>query len=290
MSLRGKAAIVGFGELPSTRSALGKTSASLLAEACQVAIRDAGLRKEDIDGLIVSGEGAGTNALNMAEYMRLKLAFCEGVTTHGASGAYSIQLAAAAVHLGFASHVLCAFGGTREEQLGGGTPATRRREVRPSIHGEWDVPFGPVIAANGNYGLIKQRHMYQYGSADRQFARMAVNQRFNAINNPNAVFRDPITVEDVLNSRFVNDPLHLLESVMPCAGAAAVVVTSAERARLLPHRPVYLLGAGGSATTHDVVWQETGDITVTPVVQSAPRAYNMAGYGPRDMEFAEFYD
>ncbi|MDO8674105.1 MAG: thiolase family protein [Dehalococcoidia bacterium] len=148
-----------------------------------------------------------------------------------------------------------------------------------------------MVANNGHYGLLKQRHMYQYGTTDRQFAKMAVNQRFNALTNPNALFKgQPITVEDVLASRYTNDPIHLLECVMPCIGAAAVVVTSAERARLLPHPPVYVLGAGGSPTTHEVLWQRTDDITVTAVAQSAPLAYQMAGYGPKDMQFAQMYD
>ncbi len=289
MSLRGKAAIVGFGELPSVRSLPGRASYSLLAEVCAIAIRDAGLRKEDIDGLITRGEDIG--CLGLLEYLQIRPDFCEGVTMHGASGAFSIQLAAAAIHAGFANHILCVFGGTRDEALGGITPASRRRVVKPSIAGEWDVPFGPVIAANGNYGLIKQRHMYQYGSKDSQFAKIAVNQRINGLTNPNAVFKgQPITVEDVLSSRYICDPIHLLEAVMPCIGGGAVVVTSAERARMLPNPPVYVLGAGGSAASYEVIWQHTGDLTVTPVVRSAPRAYQMSGYGPKDIQFAEMYD
>ena len=100
---------------------------------------------------------------------------------------------------------------------------------------------------------------------------------------------EPITIDDVLNSRYTNDPLHLLESVMPCSGAAAVVVTSAERARALPHPPVNILGVGGPATSHDVIWQED-DVTTTPVVMSAPAALQMAQYNVKDIQFAQFYD
>ncbi|MDO8671324.1 MAG: hypothetical protein Q7O66_07815, partial [Dehalococcoidia bacterium] len=95
---------------------------------------------------------------------------------------------------------------------------------------------------------------------------------------------------DVLNSRYTNEPIHLLECVMPCAGAFAVVVTSAERARVLPNRPAYVLGAGGAAITHEHIWQKKGDITVTPIAMSARRAYEMARYGPKDLQFAEMYD
>jgi acetyl-CoA acetyltransferase len=144
--------------------------------------------------------------------------------------------------------------------------------------------------ANTGYGLMKRRHMYEYGTTDEQFAKMAVNQRFNALKNPNAVFKDePITVDDVLNSRWVNEPLHLLESVMPCGGAAACIVTSADRAKSLPNSPVYILGAGAGATSHDAIWQ-ADRITTSPVVVSARKALEMAGYSAKDIEFAEFYD
>ena len=92
-----------------------------------------------------------------------------------------------------------------------------------------------------------------------------------------------------MNSRFVNDPLHLLECVMPCSGANAVVVTTAARAKALPNPPAYILGVGGPATQHDVVWQDA-DIATSPVVMSAPMALRMAQYSASDMKFAQFYD
>jgi acetyl-CoA acetyltransferase len=119
---------------------------------------------------------------------------------------------------------------------------------------------------------------------------MAVPQRFNALTYPNAVFRgQPLTIEDVLNSRVVNDPPHWLECVMPCEGAAACLVTSAERAKSWPHPPVYLLGAGAGVSYHDTIWQSPR-MTTTPVVVSARKAYEMAGYAPKDIQFAECYD
>lgn len=288
MSLRGRAAIVGFGELPSVRTLEGRSTLSLLTEVASIAIQDARLRKEDIDGLIT--RGSDVSCVGLAEYMQLKPAFCEGVTLHGASGADSVALAASAINSGYANCILCVFGGTRNPNIGGFEPGEQRGEGPRSFSSEWEVPFGPVIAMNGPYALMKSRHMFQYGTRDEQFAKISANQRFNALSNPNAVFHgQPITVEDVLRSRYTNEPLHLLESVMPCNGAGAVIVTSAERARSLPNPPVYVLGAGGGATTHDMLWQE-GDITVTPVVMSAPRAFQMAAYGPMDMEFAQFYD
>jgi acetyl-CoA acetyltransferase len=130
--------------------------------------------------------------------------------------------------------------------------------------------------------------MYKYGTKPEQLARIAVNQRFNALKNPLAALRSPLTVDDVLASRYVNEPLHLLECVMPAAGGIAFIVTTAERARGLKQPPVYLLGAG-VAQGNENSWV-TPDVCVTPTAYSAPAAYRMAGYGPQDMQFAEFYD
>ena len=288
MTLRGKAAIVGFGELPSRRTYPGRATFSLLAEATRLALAHAGLRKEEIDGLITRGNDVGT--MDLAEYMGLVVGFCEGITQHGASGAHSVALAAAAIHAGLANTVLCVFGGTRDTAAGGFGPGIPRGLPPASKGTEFEAPFGPAAGANTAYGLLKRRHMYEFGTTQEQFAKMAVNQRFNAQANPNAVFQgEPITVDDVLNSRLVNDPLHLLECVMPCGGAAACIVTSAERARSFPNPPVYLLGAGAGATDHDAIWQSPR-MTTTPVVMSARRAFEMAGCGPKDIQFAEVYD
>ncbi|MBI4283569.1 MAG: thiolase family protein [Chloroflexi bacterium] len=285
MTLRGKTAIVGISEVPtSRRSPPGRTTFQLLAEVADMAIKDAGLRKEDIDGLITH---EGSSPLNFAEYIGLRPAHCQGMVQHGASGATSIVTAAAAIDAGLCNYVLCAFGFVgevaRRATLPDSAPAA-------SLGSEFEAPYGPVIAANGGYGLIKTRHMYEFGTTQRQFAKIAVDERFNALTNPNSVFQgQPITIDDVLNSRFINDPLHILESVMPCDGGGAVIVTSAERAKALPHRPVYLLGAGAGATTHMNIWQNPRMVN-TPVRLSAPRAFRMAGYAPKDMQFAEFYD
>jgi len=123
-----------------------------------------------------------------------------------------------------------------------------------SVASEWEAPYGPGAATTGAYALIKRRHMHEFGTKDEQFARMAVRQRFNALENPNAVFHgQPITLEDVLNSRYASEPIHLLETVMPCYGAAAAIVTSAGRARSIAERPAYLLGAGAGGVSHDQI-------------------------------------
>ena len=279
MSLRGKAAIIGFAELPTRRDYPGRSMEGLCAEAAALAIADAGLTKDDIDGLVVEGQTA-TPAL-MADYLKLRPSYATGVSMQGASGATAVVAAAAALNAGLCTNVLIVIGATR------GTPGAPTSGA--SIRSEFEAPFGPALGAGTGYGLLYQRHMHEYGTTPEQMAKLAVDQRFNALENPNSAFQgQPITIDDVLNSRYVNEPLHLLECVMPSAGAAALIVTTAERAHVGPNRPVYVLGCGieqGNAN----IWQNEV-ITETPVKRTAARAFAMAGYEPKDMQFAEFYD
>ena len=116
-----------------------------------------------------------------------------------------------------------------------------------------------------------------------------MNQRFNALENPNAAFRgQPITVDDVLNSRYINEPLHLLECVMPCVGAEACIVTTSEQAKALPHRPVFVLNA--AITQMEIAVWLRPRITTSPANVSAGQAYKMSGYRPSDMQFTQFND
>ncbi len=121
MSLRGKVAIVGFAEIPTRRSHPGRTTNSLCGEAVHLAIADAGLRRENIDGLVT--RGTDVSPLDLAEYMGLHVGFCEGITQHGASGAQSVVVAASAIHAGLADIVVCVLGGTRDPDIGGFYPA-----------------------------------------------------------------------------------------------------------------------------------------------------------------------
>ena len=131
MTLRGKAAIVGIGEVPTRRTYPGRTTYSLCAEATRLAITDAGLRKEDIDGLVT--RGSDISPMDLAEYLGLCLGFCEGVTQHGASGAHSVVVAASAIHAGLANTVLCVLGGSRDPAVGGFGPGIVRG-LPPSTH------------------------------------------------------------------------------------------------------------------------------------------------------------
>ena len=285
MSLRGKAAIVGIGEVPTRRVHEGRSMYGLCAEAAAVALRDAGLEKDDIDGLVTDGVALPPNT---AEYIGIKPHFATGVSMQGASGATATMVAASAINSGICKTVLIVMGNSREDASRQGRVAGRGTPG-PSVRSEWEEPYGMAPGANTGYGLIYRRHMHEYGTTEEQMAKMAADQRFNALDNDNAVFHgQPTTKEDVLNSRYINEPLKLLESVMPCDGAAALIITSPERAKRMKNKPAYILGVGlqqGEAN----IWQRE-KFTETPTGASAKRALKMAGYSPSDMEFAEFYD
>lgn len=281
MSFRGEAAIIGIGELPTQRTTLGRSMPGLLGDAARLAIHDAHINIEDVDGIIT--EGGDTFPAFVAEYLGLRVRFATGSSMMGASGATGVALASMAVMNGLANYVLVCIAQARNPALGGGG------EGFPGHGSEFDFPYGPAAGANNGYGQIYQRHMELYGTTQEQLAHVASNQRFNAQGNPNAVFDgQPITHQDVMDSRYVNYPLRLLEVVMPCGGAAAVIVTTAERAAQSLNKPVYVLGGG--IGLDDFGGMQKPEITTSPVARSAPIAFNMSGYSPRDIQFAEFYD
>ncbi len=288
MSLKGKAAIIGVGEIKPTATPEGKTSLGIMAEVAKLAIEDAGLRPQDIDGLLLCPPMLETGTIwpsIVGEYLQLRLTHGDVVDLGGASACGTIWRAAAAIDAGLCNTVLCLTGEATDVE-GFYTPRGGRPSTLPWR--EFDVPYGPM-GANSGYALIAQRHMHEYGTTSAQLAKVAVDQRTNACSNPDALFHDkPITVEDVLNSAMIVDPLHLLEIVMPCTGGAAVVVTAAKRAKDGAHPPVYLLGAG-EAVSHSLA-AYSPNLTTSPIAVSAPRAFEMAGVTPADVDLVSVYD
>ncbi len=288
-TLRGAAAIVGIGELKPERTRPNRDAMSLLAEAAYLAIQDAGLTKADIDGMILeegmAPTGSGYNT-KMAEYMGIYPTFATGCDAQGAAGVTMAIQAAAYVQAGLADYVLCgmsaAIDGARRQR-----PAGPARTETPSS--EFQVPFGPTVAANGWYAMIAKRYEALYGATVEKRAKISVDLRYNANHNPMAIWHDtPITIDDVVESRIVADPLHLLECVMPCAGACAFIVTRADIARGMRHKPAYVLGGALGIARSNLT--HVGEITISPVGRAAPKAFAMAGYGPNDVQVMEIYD
>ncbi|WP_414449390.1 thiolase family protein [Burkholderia sp. 22PA0099] len=283
MNRRSMGAIAGIAELKPQRRTQGATTLQFIAEAVRRAADDAGLGKDAIDGLLVGpqvGETPQHVPATVAEYLGIEPRMSNVVDLGGASGAGMVWRAAAAIEAGMCEAVVCVLANVREE-------AAPRSPNRNPIR-EFDVPFG-ASGANISYALPMQRHMAEFGSTPRQFARIAAIARENAQRNPNAIFfGQPASIDDVLASPVIASPLHLLEIVMPVAGGAAVVVTRAERARTLRHPPVHLLGAG-EKVTHRAISQMT-QLTSGPLKPAMAQALARAGLAADDMSLLSLYD
>lgn len=287
MSLRGKAAIAGIGELKPTRFTQGETTIGMLVKAGLLAIEDSGIPFAEIDGLLVQPV-AETQMLvpsTIVEFMGLKANYAEIVDLGGATGAGMVWRAAAAISEGLCSSCLCLTGARREQRpgrMGWGGMQDR------SAYAEFEAPYG-AVGANFGYAMIANRYLHEYGVTPEQLAKIAVHQRYNACANPDAIFHGaPITIEEVLNSPVIVDPLHMLEIVMPSAGAAALVVTSAEKARTLKNPPAYLLGAGERCTHKAITYAPS--LTDTAIKAAADAAFEMAGVGREQIGLASIYD
>ena len=283
MSLSRKACVAGVYEHP-TRFAPNKTMFQIMAESARGAIADAGLTIKDIDGLCTTGVGMGwMGLLGFCDYLNLTPSYVDSTAIGGSSFVAHTAHAAAAIAAGLCETVLIVYGSTAASQrfaigtggvAGGGEPCD-----------QYELPFGPTTV--GSYAMIAQRHMHDYGTTPEQLAEVAVAARKHAMLNPDAKYRDPITVADVLASRMVSAPLHLLDCCMISDGGGAVVVTSAARARDLKKQPVYLLGAG-EAVRHAA--RGVRDFLEVAAAQSGRLAFERAGVAHRDIDLAMVYD
>ena len=285
MSLRNKAVIVGVGE-----SDIGKiprmTGLGLNAQAAKRALDDAGLKASDIDGLLTAyslTEPYFMLGTVMAEYLGLKPKFCASMVVGGASPAVMLHHAAMAVAHGQCSTVLVCAGENRA------TGMTRDEAVAALAavgHPYFEAPYGASIPAL--YALIARRYMHEFGITRDELASVAVMARRNAALHPNAHVRKPITIADVINAKPIADPLTMLDCCLISDAGGAFIVTSPQRARDLPGRPIYLLGIGEYHTHEHLVCAES--LTQFGAVESGQAAYEMAGIGPEDVDFAELYD
>lgn len=284
MSLKGTAAVVGIGELKPTREAPpDATALGLMSNAAAEAIADAGLETKDIDGFLCGMAFADAGLLypaSVAEVMGINPRMLNQVDIGGASPAGMVWRAAAAIHAGMCQAVLCVVGDLNK--FGDQKPPVI------SVQREFEAPYGN-IGANCGYAMIANRHMYEYGTTARQMAKVAVDQRRSAVKNPLATFNDrELTIDDVLNSRMIVDPLHLYEIVSPCSGGSAVVVASPEVARRTKHPPVWLLGAGEYSNHASITYAPS--LTDSPVKVAAETAFKMAGVAHKDIDLVCPYD
>mgnify|MGYP001823114130 FL=1 len=283
--LRGKVAIVGaadteVGILP------GRTPMELCVDAALAALDDAGLDKSQVDGLVTCNAMAQPmlyHAEAMAEYLQIFPRYCISAGAGGGTTFSILHHAASAIATGMADTVLIAMADSMRSGL---TRDQAMLAQSSTGHPQFEQPYGPTVPAY--YALIAQAHMARYGTTAEQLAGVAVGARAWASLNPAAQMRDPITVEDVVTSRLIADPLHLLDCSLVSDGGSAVILTSAERAGDFPNNPVYLLGAG-EGHSHEHISQ-AHDLTTSAARESGATAYAMAGLGPSDIDLAQLYD
>ncbi len=280
MSVWGKVAVVGAWEHP-TRYAPDKTAYQLHAESARGALADAGLGIGDVDGFFTSGVGP-IGIMALAQHLNLRPAYLDAQDIGGSSFVSHCLHAAAAIEAGLCTVALVTYGSTAASErfaigTGGGFVA--------GPADAFEAPYGPTIV--GSYALVAQRHMHEFGTTSEQLAEVAVVMRRHAGLNPHAKYRDPITVEDVLASRTISSPLHLLDCCVISDGGGALVLTSLERARDLAKPPVVILGAAEAIRHHGLGDRDWLDVAAA---QSGPLAFRRAGVRPADVDLCLIYD
>jgi acetyl-CoA C-acetyltransferase len=277
MSVRGSAFIAGAYEHPE-RAMPDKTSAQIHAEVAVGALRDAGLTLADVDGYFCSSDAPGwSGPVTMAEYLGIRPRYVDSTDTGGSAAIVHVGHAAAAIKAGKCSVALITLG----ERARSAWRAPR-----------WNAPADPFEQTYGSttvgeYALAARRHMYEHGTTSRQLAAIRVAAAHHAQYNPNAKLRKPVTIEEVLGSPLIADPLHRLDCCVVTDGGGAIVVVSPEVARDLPRGNVKVMGHGEAVkgTSNGRV-----DLTYTAAVWSGPRAFEEARVTPKDIDYASIYD
>ncbi|AKQ55733.1 thiolase [Bordetella hinzii] len=288
MGISNQAAIVGVYESP-RREAPRMHPYQLQMECMLGALADAGLALKDVDGLCVASgdwaEGGGVNSITeFAEYAGLRPTWFDSTDVGGCSYIVHAGHAAAAIAAGLAEVVVISYAATpRWWPLN--TPSFDPF-VLPAGPGQYELPYGPTLISA--YALYARRHMHLYGTTPEQLAAVAVTFRAHAATNPHARNRAPITVQDVLGSPMIADPLHRLDCCVVTDGGGAVVMTRADRARDLRQKPVWLSGFGAAAVRTQLS-QIDRDLR-TPAAISGPAAFAMAKMSPGDIDVAQLYD
>jgi acetyl-CoA C-acetyltransferase len=295
--LRGDAAIVGMAEWkPEKRPTLPPSlGIEQWAQLSKAALDDAGLTGDDVDGMVTGGipESARFAPATVAEYLGIEVGFAEFVDLGGATSAGMIWRAAAAIELGIANVVVCTVPARpTPSRSTGGVPNIRRFGASSELYGspqaEFDIPFGNV-AQNAPYAMIANRYAAEYGYDAEALAKIAVDQRTNACANPDAVFYGkPITIEDVLASPIICDPIHMLEAVMRVSGGASVVLASREVAERTRNRPVWVTGFGERLAYKTPTYAK--DLLQTPIGPASDQAFDMAGVSRDEIDMVSIYD
>ena len=287
-----EAAIVGIHEYP-LRVAPGVSALQIKAASASKALEDAGLSWQDVDAVYDNGSHQNIGGLGISEYLGLNPRLIDNTSVGGTSYEFQAHHAATMIASGKASVALLTYGSTAHSDRRAIGTAGATGQGSPTPFNNMEDPWGMTLISG--YGMVKARHMHQYGTTNEQFAEISVATRYHAMRNPEAVEAmtalefvgvNEITTQDVLDSRMIAWPLHLLECCMVSDGGGAVVIASKEVAKNCKKSPVWIIG-GAEATKYR---ENGGDITVSAGAQSGPRAFEDAGVSPDEIDVLMAYD
>jgi acetyl-CoA acetyltransferase len=287
-NLRDKYCIVGVGETEYSRSS-GRSTRAMAVEAIRKAMADAGLPPAQVDGMMSYQSGDSTVSPWIAGDLGIRLNFYMDVFGGGSSTEALVGLAMGAIEVGMCRTVVIfrSMNGYSSFRIGG----TGARAAQPVASLDLaQVPFG-MRSAGQSFAPTFMRHMYEYGTTSEQVAHVRVAHSKHASQNPKALLKERVTVQDVLASRWIVKPLHLLDCCLETDNATAIIVTSAERARDCRHRPTYIMGVAGRVNKPrtDFHWAH-GPITRVAGYHARDIVFGQAGIGPEDVQVTGSYD
>lgn len=277
MNLRGNSAIVGIGESELGAAPAGTRPEDLMTQAAARALHDAGLRPSDVDGIFAAAGQLLMAPLYLAQSLGIDASYLDGTNVGGSSFMAHINHARHAIATGACRVALVAYGST----------ARLARAANAPDFAPWETPY-KALEPLASYAFATSRHMHEFATTREQLASVAVAARAWAKLTPGAFAQEDLTVDDVLSSRMVSDPLTVRDCCLVTDGGAAVVLVAADLAADLPHRPAMVLGAG-EAATHLFI-SGMPDLTRTPAALSGARAFEQAGLSPSDVDVVQLYD
>ncbi len=279
MVQRGSVAIVGAAESDIGAVAALMSPLDLMAQGIHRALEDAGLTLKDVDGLFCATTQARTSAMSLVEYLGLPDAYTDSTIVGGSSFEIHVAHAHAALEAGLCTVAVIAYGSTQRTV---GRRAASAREFNP-----YETPFRPFLPATA-YAMAASRHMHEFGTTREQMAEVAVAARGWAQLNPVAWEKKPLTVADVLAARPISYPFTVRDICLVTDGGGAIIMTTAERARGMKQKPVYVLGCGQSITHASIT--SMPNLTHTGAIASGAQAYNAAGMKASDIDVLALYD
>ena len=279
MVQRGSVAIVGAAESDIGAVAALMSPLDLMAQGIHRALEDAGLTLKDVDGLFCATTQARTSAMSLVEYLGLPDAYTDSTIVGGSSFEIHVAHAHAALEAGLCTVAVIAYGSTQRTV---GRRAASAREFNP-----YETPYRPFLPATA-YAMAASRHMHEFGTTREQMAEVAVAARGWAQLNPVAWDKKPLTVADVLAARPISYPFTVRDICLVTDGGGAIVMTTAERARGMKQKPVYVLGCGQSITHASIT--SMPNLTHTGAIASGAQAYKAAGMKASDIDVLALYD